>query len=247
MSDTDPGRSADPGSQSGNGQDWVAELELDDTTRESLRKTTFKTREDLAKGYLNLQSKLGKSVQLPGENATEEQRIELFKKLGMPDSFEGYDLSRPQDLPEGLAYDEDFENAFRSAAHKSGLTKAQARGLYNWYNTRIIEQVKTAGETAKQVYKKAEESLRTEWGENFEKETTLTRRFVEKYGGQDLQQFLDQSGLGNDLRLIRAFNKAAHAVGEDSLIGGEGPGAAPQRQPGVLNYPSMKGLKPEND
>jgi hypothetical protein len=247
MSDADPGQGAGSGNQSGNnGHDWVTDLGLeDDKAKEVIGK--FNGPKELAKSYVELERKLGRSVQLPGEDATEEQRMELFKKLGMPDSFEGYDLSRPQDLPEGLAYDEDFENAFKAAAHKSGLTKTQARGLYNWYNTRVVEQVKQAGDRSKQSLAKTTEAFQKEWGDNYEKETTLTRRAVEKYGGQELQQYLDQSGLGNDPRLIRAFNKIAHAVGEDSLVGGEEPGATPDRVPGVLNYPSMKGLKPGND
>jgi len=247
VSDADPGRSADPGSQSGDkSQDWVAELNVDDATRESLRKTTFGSREDLAKGYLNLQSKLGRSVQLPGEDATEDQRRELFKKLGMPDTFEGYDLSKPQELPDGLNYDEEFEKAFKAAAHKAGLTKNQARGLYDWYNNRMIEQVKAFGSIKQQGFQKAEATMRQEWGDNFDTESKLTRRFVEKYGGQELQAYFDETGLGNDPRLIRALNKAAHAVGEDSLVGGEETGGAPERTPGVLNYPSMKDLKPES-
>jgi hypothetical protein len=42
---------------------------------------------------------------------------------------------------------------------------------------------------------------------------------VAEFGGEPLGQFLDETGLGDDPRLIRAFARIAEMVGEDSLVG----------------------------
>lgn len=248
MSDTDlQTADATAGSQSEEAgeqnEDWVAELDLDDATRQSIRKTTYKSPADLAKGYIALQAKLGKTVQIPGDDATEEQRREFLKKLGMPDDPEGYELPKPE-LPAGVTYDEAFASDFRAAALKGGLSKTQARELFSWYNQYTIDRVQKATEQSKTAMAKTIEVMQSEWGDNYDAEYNLTMRAVDKFGGQDLKDSYNATGRGNDPAEIRAWNKVAHAVGEDSLVGGEEPGGAAEREPGVLDYPSMKDVKP---
>ena len=248
VSDADLHNDDDAGSPDGAGgdddKDWVAGLSLDDATRESIRKTTFGTAEDLAKGYLSLQARLGKTVQIPGDNATDEERLEFRKKLGMPDQAEGYELPKPE-LPAGVTIDETFANAFRTAALKEGLSKEQARGLYNWYNQLTSEQVVQSQNEAKTAFGKTIATMQSEWGDNYDVEYALTMRAVDKFGGSELKIYFNESGLGHDPVIIKAFTQVAHAVGEDNLVGGEeDDGGAPAREPGVLTYPSMKDVKP---
>lgn len=244
-----PDPNAQSGSQGGAPDDWVAGFELGDETKEALRNSGFDTKEKLAEGYLNLSKKLGTSVQPPGEGATEEQRREFFKKLGAPETAEGYELS-PPNLPEGLQTDEAFRNAFKQAALQAGLTTTQARQVYGWYTNYMIDLVKSNGDANAKAAASTTETLQKEWGQEYEKEMALTLRAVDQFGGQELRDFFNSKegiALGNHPVVIRAFNKIAHAVGEDNLVGGDGSGAAPEPTPGVLTYPSMKDYKGQPD
>ena len=72
-----------------------------------------------------LNKQLENSIQKLGEDASDEDKAAFFNALGRPEEATGYDLKKP-DLPEGLIYDEAMEGRFRDAAHKFGLSQAQA-------------------------------------------------------------------------------------------------------------------------
>lgn len=59
----------------------------------------FKDTEALAKAYQHLQALQGKSVRLP---ETESERRDLFRKLGQPDSIEGYGEGGDRELAKDL-------------------------------------------------------------------------------------------------------------------------------------------------
>lgn len=75
---------------------------------------------------------------LPAD-ATEDQKSrwneDLRAMLGVPNDPKGYELQPPGG---GLPWDES-ENGYIHAAHQLGLTKAQAAGLMQWYETRHNE------------------------------------------------------------------------------------------------------------
>lgn len=50
-----------------------------------------------------------------------------------PATPDAYKIDAPADLPKGMTYDKDFATAFRSMAHKAGLTQEQAASLHSAY------------------------------------------------------------------------------------------------------------------
>lgn len=108
----------------------------------------FKDIDGLAKSYINAQAMIGKSVRIPGPDASAEAKAEFYGKLtsipgvvklpdsskpeevaafhrlmGAPESPDKYDIS----LPEGFTLD-GYE-ATIAAAHKAGVTKDQMKAL----------------------------------------------------------------------------------------------------------------------
>ena len=87
----------------------------------------------LAKSYVNAQSMIGADkVAIPGKHATDEDWGEVYRRLGRPDSPEGYELTN--EMPEGAVVVDEMLDGFRGAAHDAGLSPQQAQKLLGWYN-----------------------------------------------------------------------------------------------------------------
>lgn len=179
----------------------------------------FKDIASLAKSYVHAQSLIGKKgVVVPGEKATPEEWASFYKAIGQPEA-DKFEVSGPKDVK----LNETFLKGFKEVAHKSGLLPKQAQGLLEWY----LETEKTfAGEaqaTVKAEQERGLDELKKEWGQGYTKQIALAKAAVKELGDQDLIAYLDQSGLGNDPKLIRLMAKAGALLGEDH-IRGEGGG-----------------------
>ena len=73
-------------------------------------------------------------LKVPGEGATDEERAafdsEYRKAMGVPEEAGGYELPEVT-IPEGLEIKGEFNDAYKAAAHKYGLTPEQVAGLYS--------------------------------------------------------------------------------------------------------------------
>lgn len=174
---------------------------------------------DLAKGYVHAQRMVGADkVAIPGKDATDEQWAEVYAKLGRPGKPEDYDLSQSQ-LPEGVQLDEGLQKEFLDQAHTNGLNKRQAARLYDWFLQRSGQAVQAQQQAREQALAQAQQQLKQTYGQAYEAKLELAREAVATLGGEDLASYLEESGLGNDPRLIQAMVKAGEALAEDDLLG----------------------------
>lgn len=173
---------------------------------------------ELANAYLEAASKTEGAVVPPGEDATDEQITEFYRRIGHPEQPSEYELA------EGVDTEED-EEWFRQIAHKAKLTKGQARDLYNEYAARIKETTEAQAKARADAAAKAEETLKNEWGEQYESRLGKAQGLVKQLAGEEFISYLNESGLGNDVRLIKAMDKFASLISEDSLVLGDGPTA----------------------
>ena len=170
----------------------------------------------LLKNYAHAQKRMGNSVNIPGEDASAEEKAEFFTKLGRPDSIEDYGVEFPK-LPEGTVWDENAQNGFLQAAHNQGLSSKQVEGILGWYG----EYQKDVGLAGDEAIGKVTEELTKEWGANFEGNVALAQKAVAKLGGVEFQAVLDETGLGNHPDLIRAMARAGRLMQEHNIISGE--------------------------
>jgi hypothetical protein len=71
-------------------------------------------------------------VRVPGADAKPEEVTAFRKATGVPDVPEGYNLAKPEQLPEGVTWDENRAGAFAKVAHEIGLSPAQVAKLNEW-------------------------------------------------------------------------------------------------------------------
>lgn len=189
--------------------------------------TKYASMDDFVKSHLGLVSKVGvPSVPVPQDGWTPEQWSEFYQKLGRPESAEKYDIQRPE-VPDGVQYDEALEKWFRETAHKSGITQKQAKALFEDYTKFSLERVSAQGAEAQQQQesraaeiKKGIDTIKQEHGDKYPAMIDAAQKAVKQFGGEELANHLNETGLGNDPQLIRFFIKLGSTLMEDTFRSG---------------------------
>lgn len=197
-------------------KDWREALPPELRTEKSL--SNVKDVSALAKGYVESQRFVGRSIRIPDDKMKpdEAQKAwnDVYTKLGRPDSPEQYAINVSDPLKPFLS--EDRLTAVRPQFHALGLSQKQVQGVMDIY----AKQVESDVTTTRQVAKETEAALREEWGGAFDRNLGLAARTVREMGGQDLLQYLDQTGLGNSPALVKTFARIGSLLAEEGYIAG---------------------------
>ena len=180
---------------------------------------------DLASQFINAQGLICRSVQIPSDDASEEQWAkfnermtkvpsvyrtptteeewgEMWGKLGRPESPEGYGIEKPE---------------FSQAFHSANLTKEQANALNQWMN-----EQQSSYESEQQSAQEARVGdLKEEWGRAYDTRVDLAQKAVrfldEQVGG--LVDYLNDSGAGDDPQMIKLFYTLSKGLEESKMEG----------------------------
>ncbi len=174
----------------------------------------------MAKMLVSAQKMVGADkIVIPGEHATEEDWGNVFNKLGRPETPDGYKLVKPENIPEGLPYNEEGVTAFKTVAHKLGLLPEQTKALFEWYNSSVIDGFTQAQNTHKETLDNAVAALKKDWGAAYDQKMKTALDAVRAFADEDAYAALEE-GLGNDPRLVKVFAKIGESISEDKLKGG---------------------------
>lgn len=178
-------------------------------------------------------------VKLPKEDASDEERQEFTKTInqyqGVPESIEGYEIQKPDNLPEGMTYDDTLSSKMLEALHKSGAPKSLVQSLFKEFNDYHIDLQSKFNEYVKEGNEKRIGVLKKVWGENdYEaknKETFLAiSKFVEKaeipkefFPGSEnsvdgFKKWITDSGLETDPVFNFMWNKVFELTGDDAFV-----------------------------
>lgn len=240
---TNAGQTGDTGGQgasggaggSSNGGDsggsWRNFLPAD--LREDVTLKNFSDVGSLAKSYIHAQQQIGKKgVIPPTDKSTDEEWSAFYKQLGQPelDKFE-------VKYPEGVKVDEAGSKQFKEAVHKLGLLPKQAQGLLDWHLKTQGEAAQAAAAKQKLEFENHVADLKREWGEGYRKNIMLADQGA-KMVDPDFRQYLDDSGLSNNPKVVRFLAKVGKMFGEDKLLG-DGAGKF-GRTPAELDFEIQK-------
>lgn len=155
-------------------------------------------------------------------------------------------------LPDGFTADETLDK-FKGVAKELKLDSAGAQKLFDLF----VERATSEAAEEKKMVAGWEKSLREDKefagtkGELFDGNLRLAQKAVAKFVDEPTRQFLQTSGIGNHPGLVRAFQKMAKAIGEDTVAGTGAtpvvPDSKPKNRGEVLAglYPSMHGGAPQ--
>ena len=179
--------------------------------------------EDLLKGYVHAQKLVGSNkIPVPNKHATEEDWNDVFKRLGAPDSPEGYQYNlKDQEMDTGQL------QQFNQTAHRLGLLPKQAEGLVKFYNELNGNIAANQEDQAAQAQLNTETELKKEYGPQFAKRLDQAKKLAVSTLGQEFLEntyLKDGSRLGDNLSVIKAFSSLADKLSEDEIIKGDGTG-----------------------
>ena len=189
--------------------------------REEKSLENINSMEDLLKGYVHAQKLVGTNkIPVPNKHSTDEDWNEVFKRLGAPDSPEGYQYNlKDQEL------DSQQVQQFNQTAHKLGLLPKQAEGLVKFYNELNGNIAASQEEQAATAQLNTEAELKKEFGPQFAKRLDQAKKLAVGTLGQDFLEktyLKDGSRLGDSLNVIKAFSNLADKLSEDEIIKGDG-------------------------
>ena len=200
----------------------------------------YKSVDDLAKAAHSLEGRLGGSVSVPAGDAPDEEWTKFYAKAGRPEKPDGYELKRPEGLPQELPYDESLAGEFKAWAHGAGLNGRQAQALHDSFAkaqaTRLEQQVAGLSKAVEETHS----TLVKEWGPQdsagFKAKIEMANRALKKLGVLESFQksgIILQDGALTDPALAKAFAVVGEKMfAEDKLDdGGATGGNNPFRKP----------------
>tara|TARA_X000001382_G_scaffold106272_1_gene81643 strand:- start:36 stop:878 length:843 start_codon:yes stop_codon:yes gene_type:complete len=200
--------------------DWKASLSDEIRADKSLE--NINDIESLAKSYVHAQKLVGTDkIPVPNKHATEDDWNAVYKRLGRPDTPDGYKFN----LPEDQKVDENGLKVFADHAHKLGLLPNQAEGLVKFYNEMQSNQLQEADSTALAGRQKAMDELQSEWGAAYKQKVDQANNVVASVFPQGFMStnLADGTKLGDHPAVIKAFADLASKMGEDKIPQAEGP------------------------
>lgn len=175
----------------------------------------------LAKGYRDAQKLVGGSLgKLPAKDARPEE-VKAWQQSNLPKLREAGLIDAPPEKPDAYTakFMKDGEvmeaspemlKDFYSSAFSLGLSDKQAQGMLDLY---AMAQTKLGG-----TVKETMASLEKEFGAGVHVQITRAQRAARKFGGDELIDVLEATGLGNHPALIKAWARAGAVVEEDDPI-----------------------------
>lgn len=206
----------DPNGQSGGGNsDWKSSLP-DDLKNSSVLANVADI-PTLVKNYVNAESLIGKKrLVVPDAKADDKAWDDVYSQLGRPATPDKYGVPEFK-FEEGLEVKPELVDKAKLHFHKLGLNEKQAKGILEYYFGIENERFKDGKVTTSSARTEAEEAMKKQFGAKYDQIVTAAKSVVVKADEDgDLVNFLNESKLGNDPRLIKAFAKISSWMKEDS-------------------------------
>ncbi len=138
--------------------------------------------------------------------------------------------------PEGQKFDDTVLGAYSEIAKELNLSQEAAQ--------KVLDKVAPViqARQAEQI-----EAVRTAWaesaktdkefgGDKLPENLATAKKALDTFGTPELKKLLNESGLGNNPEVIRAFYRAGKAISEDKFVGGKG--APPDANDARSLYPN---------
>ena len=195
------------GSTESDNQDWKSTLSDDLKNDPTL--SNFKDVESLAKTVVHQQKVLGSRMPIP---KTDEEKLEVYNKLGRPETADKYEVSIPNDYQSYIP--EQNLNEFKNVAHKIGLNNEQVKALVDYQINTINYEMENQPAQIEASRIESEKTLKEEWGYNYDKNVSKAKRALQVYGDPEIMELMNTEA-GNHPAVIKMFARLGEDVTED--------------------------------
>ena len=181
--------------------------------------------EALAKSYDVAQRALGRKAQAvlpPTEKSTPEEVAEYRKAIGVPESPEAYNL-KPEQLPEGVTWDDNVAKKAAELAHKHNVPAAAMQEFMKFDMERAALMNQAAAGMIEAQLESGRAELQKVWGDKMPEKIELARRAAVTAG-------VDPSSQGFvDPQVVKAIVNLAEKLSDDKLVSGDQTGVSSTR------------------
>lgn len=187
--------------------------------------TKYPDMENLAKGLEGLQYLAGqKGFEKPADDAPQSVKDAFSAKMrelvGVPAKAEDYGITKPEQMPDGMTWDEESAKGFAELALKNNMSKEQVKSAIEFQTQLESKRMEAyAVQQAKQL-DEARATLKQTYGSDLNKAIAKAQGAAEWLGlGQKAEDgsFNIDPSLGNNPKFIMALNKVADKIGESNL------------------------------
>lgn len=201
--------------------------------------------EELAAGYVNLQRLVGsRRLEAPQDSWTDKEWGNLYDQLGRPSDLAKYQVPSDVKLPDTVKLDEQKLAEVRRSFHELGLSEKQGSAVLGIYAKRLADSLAADESRVAQERQAAEVALRGEFGDQFDTKLAAGQKAIQELGGEELRNYLNTSGLGNNVHMVRAMIKLGEMLQSDSSqAGGSGGGFTSEQSAAIAEIASLKGNK----
>ena len=178
--------------------------------------TKFKSADEALKAYVNIESAFGKKFEdhlKPDADPAVQARIRTA--MGVPEGANGYEDVK---VPDGYELDKGIVGSFKETAFKAGLSKSQASALQEWFIGTHLDSNTAQAAARVQEKEAAMVELDKRWGAAKGRNIGMIQQLVAEHGGADVKAALDETGAGNDPRVLEFLARMAGKMAEDNLI-----------------------------
>jgi hypothetical protein len=201
---------------------WVAALK--EEYRADKRLSGMKGPSDLYEAFVKHDKRLSDAIFIPGETATDADKAAYRKRLGVPDTPDGYEIP---DEVNGVKFDPESKKAFTKLAHELNIPVATAKKIVEWRagedKKQIDSYTKAQAEAAAAVEKQKAEgkkALEAKWGTDYGKELKIAERGLQSLSPA-LREKYKAKGLYNDPDFILEMHERGSKLSEAETLRGE--------------------------
>ena len=195
-------------------QDVEGITELGDLLHEPALKTVKDTK-TLVKNYLNAQKMVGRDkVIIPTKDSTDEERAAFYKKIGLPDNLDAYELNKSEES----LYDDSFYSGIKEQMFKNNVLPGQAKAIVEYLENYEKEQDDIFSRQNQEKVEQEIEVLKKEWGTAFETKLNVANTVLKDFADENVMNALKESGLGNNVNLVKLLNNIGEQMYKEKKI-----------------------------
>ena len=181
--------------------------------------------EAILKSYQGMEQLVGRKAQAvlpPTEKSTPEEVAEYRKAIGVPESPEAYNL-KPEQLPEGVVWDENVAKRAAELAHKHNVPAAAMQEFMKFDMERAALMNQAAAQMIETQLETGRAELQAVWGDKMPEKIELARRAAVTAGVDPTSQgFVDP-------QVVKAIVNLAEKLSDDKLVAGDQTGVSSTR------------------
>lgn len=183
--------------------EWAKGLTVEADILKAPMFSSVKDINDVVKGYYHAQKMVGADkVVVPTKSSTPEQWKEYYIKAGLPATMEDYKAEFPETID-----NEDFKKSLVTKAYELNVRPDQLSTIVSEMekmNEKIVADYEVQ---QKQEILQTADSLKKEWGPDYQRNLLGAQRVIKHFGGEEMLKQVFDSPLANDGAFLRLMAK----------------------------------------